>query len=153
LAPSPKALEWLDRQNSAGARDLTQLEPADARKEDARVTELFLGTPEPVEKIEDRTIFEGLSEIPVRVYWPKIPGEGDEEELYPIVVFFHGGWWVLGNLGIYDEMCSLLANRSESIVISVDYRLAPEHKFPTGLHDCYTATKWAFENAKYIQGD
>ncbi len=151
MAPDPKAQEWLERQTAAGALDITQLEPVKARKEDARITELFLGTPEPVDKIENHRIREGLDEIPVRVYWPKITE--DDEELYPIIVFFHGGGWVCGNLEIYDEMCSMLANRSESIVISVDYRLAPEHKFPVPLHDCYAATKWAFENAKFLEGD
>jgi len=151
LAPSPLALEWLDRKNAAGALDTTQLKPVEARKEDARITELFLGKPEAVDKIENHKIREGVHDIPVRVYWPKMSIE--DEELYPIIVFFHGGWWVCGNLEIYDEMCSMLANRSEAIVISVDYRLAPEHKFPRGLEDCYAATKWAFENAKFLEGD
>jgi len=153
LAPDPKALEWLDRQTSAGVRDISELEPAEGRKEDARMTELFLGKPEPVEKIENHRIREGLSDIPVRVYWPKITGEQADKELYPMIVFFHGGGWVCGNLELYNEICAMLANRSESIIISVDYRLAPEHKFPTPLNDCYAATKWAFENAKYLEGD
>ena len=151
MAPDPKAQEWLERQTAAGALDITQLEPVKARKEDARITESLLGTPEPVDKIENHRIREGLDEIPVRVYWPRL--QRTMKKLYPIIVFFHGGGWVCGNLEIYDEMCSMLANRSESIVISVDYRLAPEHKFPVPLHDCYAATKWAFENAKFLEGD
>lgn len=140
--------------NSIGAKDLSDLTPEEAREQDRKVSLLFLGKPEPVDKIENHKIREGLSEIPIRVYWPKIAdSEVDEQDLYPIIVFFHGGGWVTGTLDLYDEFCSMLANRSESIVISVDYRLAPEHKFPTPLHDCYAATKWAFENAKFLEGD
>lgn len=154
MAPGPKALEYLDRLNANNAQDISELEPVDARAEDFRITMLFLGKSEPVEKIENHVIHEGLAEIPIRVYWPKISSEEkDEQDLYPIIVFFHGGGWVLGNLDAADELCSMLSNRSESIVISVDYRLAPEYKFPQPLHDCYAATKWAFENAKFLEGD
>jgi acetyl esterase len=153
LPPSPKAIEYLQISTKAGALDPTKVEIAEARIDDARVTKLFLGKPEQVEKKENHKIREGSTEIPIRVYWPKITEKEDDEELFPIIVFFHGGWWALGNLELYDEMCSMLANRSESIIISVEYRLAPEHKFPAGLHDCYAATKWAFENAKFLNGD
>lgn len=139
--------------NSIGAKDLSDLTPEEAREQDRKVSLLFLGKPEAVDKIENHKIREGLSEIPVRVYWPVASSEADEQDLYPIIVFFHGGGWITGTLDMYNEFCSILANRSESIVISVDYRLAPEHKFPTPLHDCYAATKWAFLNAKFLEGD
>ena len=153
MPPSPKAFEFLDRLNSIGARDTSTLDPVEARKEENRQVELFLGKPEQVAKIENHKIREGLVEIPIRVYWPKISGEEEDQDLYPIIVFFHGGGWVCGALDSYDELCSMLANRAESIVISVDYRLAPEHKFPEPLNDCYAATKWAYENAKFLEGD
>ena len=86
-----------------------------------------------------------------RVYWPK--SSGDEQDMFPIIVYFHGGGWVVGKLDLYDELCSMLANRSESIVISVNYRLAPVNKFPAGLHDCYSVTKWAADNAEFLEGD
>jgi len=152
LAPGPKALELLDRTTSIGAKDLSELTPQQAREQDLRVLQLFLGRPEPVDKIENHKIREGLSEIPVRVYWPKV-ADTEQQDLYPIIVFFHGGGWVTLELDPYDEFCSMLANHSESIVISVAYRLSPEHKFPTPLNDCYAATKWAFENAKFLEGD
>jgi acetyl esterase len=139
--------------NSIGALDITTLPPIVGRDEDFRTTKAFLGEPEAVEKIENHTIRESLTDIPIRVYWPKISGEEDDEDLYPIIVYYHGGGWVLGSLDAYDEMCSMLANRSESIVISVDYRLSPEFQFPDPLHDCYTAAKWAFDNAKFLDAD
>jgi acetyl esterase len=154
LPPSPRALEYLNRQTSNNVKDISELDPVDARAEDYRATMLFAGKPEPVDKIENHVIHEGLTEIPIRVYWPKIPDqEKDEQDLYPIIVYFHGGGWVLGNLDSVDEICSMLSNQSESIVISVDYRLAPEYKFPQPLHDCYGATKWAYDNAKFLEGD
>jgi acetyl esterase/lipase len=154
LAPGPKALEFVEIQINNNAVDVAALAPMDARAEDFRVTTLFMGKAEPVEKIENHLIHEGLAELPIRVYWPKISSEEkDEKDLYPIIVYFHGGGWVLGNLDAAEELCCMLSNRAESIVISVDYRLAPEYKFPTPLHDCYSATKWAYDNAKFLGGD
>jgi acetyl esterase len=154
MAPSPRVLEMLQKLESIQAIDITKLDPAEARKEDLRTTIPFLSTPEPVDKIENRMLVEGISKIPARLYWPKIEvGKEDDEDLYPLIMYFHGGGWVLGKLDEYDEICSMLANRSEAIVVSVDYRLAPEHKFPTAVHDCYAATKWISENAKLFDGD
>ncbi len=144
----------MDIQTANNVKDITELDPVEARAEDFRATSLFVGKAEPVEKIENHVIHEGLAEIPIRVYWPKISDEEkDQQDLYPIIVFFHGGGWVLGNLDSAEELCCMLSNHSESIVISVDYRLAPEYKFPQPLNDCYAATKWAYDNAKFLEGD
>lgn len=153
MPPDPKSLEYLDRMNSIGARDVTTLSPEEGRDEEYRTLQTFFGKPEDVAKIENHQIREGLTDIPIRVYWPKISEGDDEEDLYTIIVFFHGGGWVVGSLDGHDEMCRMLSNRSESIVISVDYRLSPEHQFPDPLHDCYTAAKWAYDNAKFLEGD
>lgn len=67
---------------------------------------------------------------------------------YPITIFFHGGGWVLGNVDSYSSVCSYLAYYTKSMIISVDYRLAPEHPFPAGLEDCYGVSKAIFESAK-----
>ena len=64
-----------------------------------------------------------------------------------LLVFFHGGGWVIGDLNSHDGVCRSLANKSGHAVLSVDYRLAPEHKFPAAFDDCVTALKWAFDNA------
>ena len=87
------------------------------------------------------------SDVPIRVYEP----EG--ERPHPICVYFHGGGWVLGNLDCYDNVCTMLANRAECLVVSVDYRLAPEHPFPAAPADCYAAAEWVAENAGYLGGD
>jgi len=104
------------------------------------------GPPEPIHKIENRTIPGPAGELPVRIYTP----EGDGP--FPVLVFFHGGGWVICSLDTHDGVCRSLANQAQCIVVSVDYRLAPEHKFPAAAEDCYAATQWVAENAASING-
>ncbi len=98
------------------------------------------GDVEPVAKVEDRTIPGPAGEIPVRVYTPE--GEGP----FPALVFFHGGGFVICNLDTHDGPCRALANAVGCIVVSVDYRLAPEHRYPAAADDCYAATEWVAKN-------
>ncbi|HAQ42064.1 MAG TPA: alpha/beta hydrolase [Clostridiales bacterium] len=81
--------------------------------------------------------------IPVRIYSP------DEEGEYPVLLFFHGGGWVTGNIDSYSKVCANMAMMTKHKVVSVDYRLAPEHPFPAGLEDCYQVAK-AFITNKEI---
>ncbi len=106
-----------------------------------------LPTPQPVEKIEDRTIDGPHGPIPIRIYTP----EGPEPK--GIFVYFHGGGWVLGSIEQDLQLCCELANASGAIVIAVEYRLAPEYRFPIPFDDCYAATRWAVENAVSLGGD
>ncbi|MCI2417615.1 alpha/beta hydrolase [Saccharopolyspora sp. K220] len=103
----------------------------------------------PVAKVADRRIPgpPGV-EIPVRIYWPSVDGDP-----LPVVVFFHGGGWVLGDLESHDGTARALANGSGAIVIAVHYRLAPEHRYPAAAEDCYAATRWAAEHAAELGGD
>ena len=86
--------------------------------------------------------------IPARLYRPKKRRETDG--LAPCLVFFHGGGWVIGNLDSHDVVCRQLAHEGELIVISVDYRLAPEHKFPAAVDDAIAATEWIAANARKL---
>jgi acetyl esterase len=86
--------------------------------------------------------------IPARIYTPKQLRRKDG--LAPALVFFHGGGWVIGNLETHDVVCRKLAHEGELIVISVDYRLAPEHKFPAAVEDAITSTGWIAANAKEL---
>lgn len=87
------------------------------------------------------------STIKIRIYTPKKEGP------FPIIIYYHGGGWVLNSVETSDKSCELLAYRTNSIVISVDYRLAPEFKFPIPLHDCYDAFIWTVNNAQILNGN
>jgi acetyl esterase len=95
----------------------------------------------PVAKIEDRSIPGRQGTIPVRIYRPA--GSAGR----PVVVFFHGGGWVLGGLKGHNAICRRVAAENEVVVVAVDYRLAPEHKFPAAVEDAYDATCWAASHA------
>jgi acetyl esterase len=105
------------------------------------------GDPLPVARVVNRTIPGSAGEIPVRVYTPE--GEGP----FPVLVYFHGGGFVLCSLDTHDGTCRSLANGAGVVVVSVDYRLAPEHPFPAAPDDCYAALQWVAANAAEIDGD
>jgi len=105
------------------------------------------GEGEAVARVESRTVPGPRGEIPVRVYTP----EGRAP--FPVLVYFHGGGWVIGSLETHDGLCRHLANAAGAVVVSVDYRLAPEHPFPASGEDAYAATRWVAANAAVIGGD
>ena len=95
-------------------------------------------------RAEDRVI-EG---VPVRIYWPP-----NIEPSAPVVLFFHGGGWVVGDLDTYDGTARLHAAGTGAVVVSVDYRLAPEHPFPAAVDDVWAVTQWVAAHADEIGGD
>jgi acetyl esterase len=149
----PKARAFLDQWNAAlAAADppsppLDQVPVGDVRSLFKGFHLEWEGQPEPIAKVEDRTIPVPGAELPVRIYRPS--GDGP----LPILVYFHGGGWVIGDLDTHDGICRSLANGAGCIVVAVDYRLAPEHRFPGAAEDCYAATVWVAENARSLGGD
>src|SRR5581483_5624542 len=111
----------------------------------------FVSNPEPpaLESAKDVAIPAPHGTIPARLYTPKTLRKKDG--VAPCLVFFHGGGWVIGNLETHDVVCRKLAHEGELLVLSVDYRLAPEHRFPAAVEDCITATKWAADHAKELR--
>jgi acetyl esterase/lipase len=109
-----------------------------------------VANPEPpeLESAKDLLIPAPHGAIPARIYTPKQLRKADG--LAPCLVFYHGGGWVIGDLDSHDVVCRKLAHEGELIVISIDYRLAPEHKFPAAVDDAITAAKWVASNAKQL---
>jgi acetyl esterase/lipase len=101
-------------------------------------------------RIEERTIGYGdIAGIPVRIYWPPIA----QHDKLPVVVFYHGGGWSIGDLDTHDPVARDHALLAEAIVVSVDYRLAPEHPYPQGIEDSWAALQWVGEHAPELGGD
>ena len=98
-------------------------------------------------KSVDRTIAGAAGQIPARIYTPDGAGP------FPVIVYYHGGGWVMGDKQVYDGGARGLAKQANAVVVSADYRLAPEHKFPASWDDAMAAYKWALENAASIKGD
>ncbi|MFD0363350.1 alpha/beta hydrolase fold domain-containing protein [Nocardia sp. GCM10030253] len=127
--------------------------------------------PIPVGQVEERLVPGpvGAPDVRVRIYRPAIPpretassvtdaesdliGAADTTTQLPVVVFFHGGGFVICSLDSHDQLCRSMANGVGAIVVSVDYRQAPEHRFPAAAEDAYAALKWAAEHAGSIGGD
>ena len=101
----------------------------------------------PVARVVDRTIPGPDGALPVRVYTPE--GSGP----FPLLVVFHGSGFVICDLDTHDPLCRDLCARASSVVVSVDYRLAPEHRFPAASDDCLAATRWAAEHAAELRAD
>src|SRR5262245_28145260 len=124
-----------------------QPDPATRRKEINDACLMTKGTRDEVAQVDNQAIPAEGRQIPVRVYKPK--GDGP----FPLLVFIHGGGFIAGNLETHDNACRYLCNRAPCCVVSVDYRLAPEHKFPASLEDCYEATNWVAKNVAKLGGD
>ncbi|MGX9791349.1 alpha/beta hydrolase [Mycobacterium sp. MMS18-G62] len=104
----------------------------------------------PEMRIEERTIGYGdITDIPVRIYWPPVA----QHDNLPVVVFYHGGGWSIGDLDTHDAVARDHAVGAEAIVVSVDYRLAPEHPWPAGIDDAWAALRWVGEHAAELGGD
>jgi acetyl esterase len=132
----------------AGRPAYETLTPAEARAYYLQARVVTNPEPPELQSVKPLSIPSPSGAIPVRIYTPlKLRQTGG---LAPCLVFFHGGGWVIGDLDTHDVACRKLAHEGELIVISVDYRLAPEHKFPAAVDDAITATKWIADNAKQL---
>jgi acetyl esterase len=101
----------------------------------------------PVHKTEDTTIPGPLGNVPVRIYTPKGVGP------FGVLVYFHGGGWVIGDTDTCDAVCREVCQLGDLVVISVNYRMAPEHIYPAAVEDCYAATQWAAANMSALNGN
>ncbi|KPC51910.1 alpha/beta hydrolase fold domain-containing protein [Amantichitinum ursilacus] len=156
--PDAQMQAVLDQLVKLGAKPVETLSVAAARSNptpaDAVVALLQArgqqALPQPVAKIENRTIDGATGPLQARIYWPQ---NAAAAELQPVIVYFHGGGWVIADLDVYDATPRALANGAQAIVISVHYRQAPEHRFPAAHDDAYAAWQWALHNAATLNGD
>ena len=121
--------------------------PPDKARAAMLVQTAALGPPEPVNRVEDRSIAGSDADLPIRIYTPA------ENKARRALVYFHGGGWVIGSIETHDGLCRMIANAAGCTVVSVEYRLAPEHKFPAATEDAYAAVCWAAEHAAELGAD
>jgi acetyl esterase len=145
----PVARKLLDEVAASGRPNAHLLPVAEAR---VNFESLFagLGPVEPVASVSDHSIPVPGGSIPARVYRPADAAAG---EALPVVVYFHGGGWLLGSIDSHDGICRSLANASGAAVLNVGYRLAPEARFPAAADDALAATRWAHANAAFLGAD
>lgn len=133
----PKARWFLDQLETQGRPGWHEMPVETGRALFASSTALFGEGPR-LASVEDRV----LDGVPARFYRPS------KRSRLPAMMYFHGGGWVIGSVDTHDALCRRLSKASDRVVISVDYRLAPEHKYPAALIDCFVATKHVFQNAQ-----
>jgi acetyl esterase len=143
----PEARAYLDWMQSLGLPPLAEQGPQEARRLNRMRVLMLAGEPEPVARIEDLRVPGPRGPIGGRIY---APVRGDS---LPALLYMHGGGWVVGDIDSHDSVCRALAGRAGCIVLSLDYRLAPEHRFPAALDDSWAGLVWLHENAAAIGAD
>lgn len=147
----PDAQAVLTAFREAGRPPYETLEPSEARMWYLKAREVANPEPPELAAVKAMAIPGPAGAIPARLYTPKTLRQQDG--MSPCLVFFHGGGWVIGDLDSHDVVCRTLAHDGEMLVISVDYRLAPEHKFPAAIDDAIAATRWIADNAVTLNID
>lgn len=153
--PDAQMQAVLDQLAALGAKPVETLTPEQARRQPSpadAVMALLQRTgrntaPEPVGSIRNRTIPGPGGTIPIRIYTPAGTGP------FPVVVYYHGGGWVIATVDTYDASTRALANAARAIVVSVEYRKGPENRFPAAHDDAFAAYQWVLANAASIGGD
>ena len=143
MALDPQAKALLDGLAAQGMKGFEEMSVEEARQTGYAFIGLQ-GDAEPVGNLIEKSIAVAGGEIPLRIYLPAGAGP------HPIVMYFHGGGFVFGDLEVVDKVARSLSNAAHAAVVSVGYRLAPEHRFPTATEDCYAATQWAVVNASAL---
>jgi acetyl esterase len=137
----PEVLAVLEAKRAAGGPAMETLPVDEARRLATDGLKSVQGEPELLARIDNLRIPGPDCDIPLRVYTP------DCDPPFAALVYFHGGGWVVCDLDTHEVVCRAIAKRSGAVVIAVDYRLAPENKFPAAVVDCYAATSWTAANA------
>jgi acetyl esterase len=143
----PQLAALLERIAEAGYPDQTKVPVAEARRITVERAQRFYGTPEPVQRVEELTVPGAAGDLRARLY------AADGQGPLPVVVYFHGGGWVLGDVDSHDNGARALTNAAGALTLSVEYRRAPEHRFAAAVEDCLAALRWVAANAGALGGD
>lgn len=164
-APAPKAAAVpnlqmkavLDQLKALGPKPIERLTPDQARIQPGPADAVkailkkrnggTLPPPEPVAKVQDSNMPTPTGAVPVRIYTPEGTGP------FPVIVYIHGGGWVIAGIQAYDASARALANAAKSVVVSIGYHYAPEHPFPAAHEECYTVTQFVLKHAEQLNGD
>jgi len=142
-----QVIELMARRDALGFPDNFEVTPTEARANSVAGRIAIPSEKEPVGEITERTIPGPAGDIPIRVYRPGTDGP------HSLIMLFHGGGWVVGDLDAEDSTSRGLVNRVNAVLVSVDYRMAPETRFPGAPEDCYAATVWAVGHAEELGVD
>ncbi len=154
MALDPQAQAFLDEAAAAGGAPPWDVPIWRFRADFDSFIEAINIPREPVARVESLGIPGPHGTVPLRIYSPRVPDAGDAwRGPLPILLHFHGSGFVVGGLNSHDRLCRTLCNQASCIVVAVDYRKAPEHKFPKGIDDCWAATEWVVANAADLRGD
>ena len=142
----PQARDLIDLLVARGVPPTEAMAPAEARTAYRDRRSYAQPTPPDVAEVRDLQ----ADEVPLRAYRPL---GSAAQAMLPVLVYFHGGGWTIGDLDTHDVVCRELANGSGCAVVAVDYRLAPEHRFPAAFDDALAATRWVAEHAAALRVD
>jgi acetyl esterase len=147
----PQIQKVLETMATLNLRPIEDMIPGEARAQMEAIAASRKAEPLPVARVENRTIPGPAGAIPVRIYWP--PGERQGEKARPTIVYYHGGGHVIGSLDSHDLVARNLCGGAEAMVVSVDYRMGPEHRFPAAVEDSWAALEWTYANAASLGAD
>ena len=146
----PQARALLDMIEERGIPPTHTLDAVDARRLYRDRRAVLQPLPQDVAEVRDLSAEGPHGAIPMRLYRPRVADAmaGEVERALPVLVYYHGGGWVIGDLDTHDTLCREIANASGVAVVAIDYRLSPEHRFPAAYDDCLAATHWVHAHAQ-----
>jgi acetyl esterase len=143
----PQIQRVLQLMAEANLKPIEAMTPAEAREQMEATAQARKAEPLPVHRVEERLVAGAAGDIRLRLYWPNTAAQ------VPGIVYYHGGGHVIGSLDTHDLVARNLCAGAEALVVSVDYRMGPEHRFPAAVEDSFAALKWVHANAKQLGAD
>jgi acetyl esterase len=143
----PQIVKAIEIMQQIGMKPIESMSPEEARRQMEETAKSRKAETLPVARVENRTIPGPAGEIPVRLYWPEASGP------VPAIAYYHGGGHVIGSLDTHDLIARNLCHGAEALVLSVDYRMGPEHRFPAAVEDSFAALDWLHGTAAWLGAD